>query len=73
MCPFRHIVAAHAEAVPRSVCKFQAGGACLRDGCRFFHGTQEQLAALLASGATTYRPADFGKVLDAEDPASLDK
>jgi len=67
LCPYRHITASHEERVPRSICKFFLQGACLRDSCPFFHGTEQQLHQLLAIGAPTYRPAEYSPIIDAEE------
>ncbi|KEG14938.1 hypothetical protein DQ04_00251140 [Trypanosoma grayi] len=69
-CSYMHIRKGETRRVPLTVCHFYTKRACLRDGCMFFHGTQEELDQLRASGATTYRPQDY-MALAAPPPACL--
>eukprot|EP00796_Vickermania_ingenoplastis_P005470 gene5470-3944_t len=62
-CPYMHIRNGEVRPIPRHVCAFFKREVCLRDQCTFFHGTQEQLDALHAQQAETYRPQDFMQVV----------
>lgn len=55
-CPFLHISpATDVRQLPDAVCSFHKNGACLREGCRFFHGTEDRLLQLRTSGTRVYR------------------
>lgn len=55
-CPYMHVANGETRPVPWSVCTFFNQGVCLRDRCTFFHGTQQQLDELRATGSDVYQP-----------------
>jgi hypothetical protein len=69
-CPFTHVKPGEERPVPDQVCAFFHVKGCLRQQCRYFHGTVEQLAELKAQQKTTYRPEDY---MQKRDPRNLTK
>ena len=67
-CPFVH-VENRAVPLPSAVCNFYLRQTCLRGDCQFFHGDPAALAALQATGATTYNPAVGLRLRDPTDPS----
>lgn len=70
-CPYLHIAEGESKPLPEAVCSFFSQGACLRDGCRFFHGTEERLQQLRAAGLQSYRLQDEMEVLWPPDRPEL--
>ena len=69
-CPYAHFTAATRKEFPVDLCRFHdpPRKVCMRDGCRFFHGTPEAHHRLLQMGATFYHPS---QVLPIEDPTDV--
>ena len=45
-CPYAHIKEGQTSVIPDMACNFHLQGRCLRDNCRYFHGSKEQLRTL---------------------------
>ena len=57
-CPYAHIADGEEHPIPQATCLFFQQNKCLREDCKFFHGSKQEHAKLKASGKTTYRPQD---------------
>ena len=69
-CPSAHISRDFTRPVPQTVCSFfkNPDKVCLRDQCKFFHGSDSALESLLLRGAKTYRPSEYLPLPDVLPP-----
>ena len=61
-CDFEHLGVDDVRRTPDSVCGFysgERGPKCLKDDCKHFHGTQEQLDTLWRNRQLSYYPTDY--------------
>lgn len=58
-CPYAHIQDGEELPVPDTICLFYQQNKCLRESCKFFHGSKQDFAKIKATGSPTYRPQDF--------------
>ena len=69
-CPFAHFTTSTRKEFPVDLCRYHdpPRKVCLRDECRFFHGTPEKHHELLQRGVTFYYPSE---VLPIGDPTDV--
>ena len=61
-CPHAHIFDGQEDPVPLTICMFHSTSVCLRDNCKYFHGSASELERLKQSKITRYRPQDYLEV-----------